>query len=143
VNSFTTLVKRIPLRRILSAVFAGLILAFGTAYNGVTAVQVGNADNYNSQVLIAINDESELLYPGAETPVGRAYKEAELPIKTEKDFQPKSGGLIQREENLGTRFQERIDTVKEAVGEASGFLKDKADEASQRPELMKNPAVNK
>jgi len=88
--------------------------------------------------------QSEILYPGAETPAGRVQKEAELPIITDKDFEePEAGGLIQNEPNLGTRFQERIETVKEAVEEASGFLKDKADEAAARPELQKNPAVGR
>lgn len=98
----------------------------------------------SSQLLIATKGESEILYPGGETPAGRAQKEAELPIITDKDFQePEAGGLIQNEPNLGTRFQERIETVKEAVEEASGFLKDKADEAGARPELQKNPAVGR
>ncbi|AFY47386.1 hypothetical protein Nos7524_1510 [Nostoc sp. PCC 7524] len=98
----------------------------------------------NPQVLIAVNRESELLYPGAETPTGRVIKEGELPIITGKDFQqPKPGGLIQREPDVGTRIQERIGTVQENVKEASGFLKEKADEASARPELQKNPAVGR
>lgn len=98
----------------------------------------------NPQVLIAANRESELLYPGAETPTGRVIKEGELPIITGKDFQqPKPGGLIQREPDVGTRIQERIGTVQENVKEASGFLKEKADEASARPELQKNPAVGR
>jgi hypothetical protein len=98
----------------------------------------------NPQVLIAVNRESELLYPGAETPTGRVIKEGELPIITGKDFQqPKPGGLIQREPDVGARIQERIGTVQENVKEASGFLKEKADEASARPELQKNPAVGR
>jgi hypothetical protein len=98
----------------------------------------------SSQFLIATNRESELLYPGAETPAGRVNKEAELPIITDKDFrQPEPGGLIQREPNLGNRVQERIETVKEEFEEASGFLKEKADEAGSRPELQKNPAVGR
>ena len=98
----------------------------------------------NSQILIATTKESELLYPGAETPEGRAYKENQLPIKTVKDFQqPEPGGLIQREPNLGTRLKERVETVKEAVDEASGFLNEKAKEAGARPELQPNPALRK
>ncbi|PLZ88852.1 hypothetical protein CI593_13020 [Fischerella thermalis CCMEE 5194] len=98
----------------------------------------------NSQLLLADADkESELLYPGAETPVGRAYKEGELPIKSEKDFQPDAGNLIQNEPSVTQRAKDRIETVKEAVEEASGFLKEKANEASNRPELQANPAVNK
>ncbi|RCJ27133.1 hypothetical protein A6770_02275 [Nostoc minutum NIES-26] len=98
----------------------------------------------NSQVLIATNTESEILYPGAETPAGRVNKERELPIITEENFRkPEPGNLIQDEPNVGTRIQERIETVKEAVEDASGFLQDKADEASARPELQRNPAVGK
>ncbi|WP_193199620.1 DUF6658 family protein [Nostoc sp. MG11] len=98
----------------------------------------------NSQLLIATNRESELLYPGAETPAGRLNKEAELPIITDKDFrQSEPGGLIQREPDLGTRVQERLETVKEEFEEASGFLKEKADEANARPEVQKNPAVGR
>ncbi|MEH2419222.1 DUF6658 family protein [Nostoc sp.] len=98
----------------------------------------------SSQLLIATNKQSEILYPGAETPAGRIKKEGELPIITDKDFQqPEPGGLIQNEPNLGDRVQDRLDTVKGAVEEASGFLKDKADEASARPELQKNPAVGR
>jgi len=51
--------------------------------------------------------------------------------------------LIQNEPNVGTRIQERLETVKESVQEASKFIQDKADEASSRPELQKNPAVGR
>jgi len=98
----------------------------------------------SSQFLIATNAESEILYPGAETPVGRIKKEAELPFITNKNFQqPEPGGLIQNEPSVGTRVKERLGTVKETVEEASGFLKDKGSEASARPELQKNPAREK
>jgi hypothetical protein len=98
----------------------------------------------SSQLLIATNKESEILYPGAETPAGRIQKEAELPLITDKDFrQPEPGGLIQNEPNVGDRVQDRLETVKENFEEASGFLKNKADEASSRPELQKNPAVGR
>jgi hypothetical protein len=98
----------------------------------------------NSQVLIATNRKSEILYPGSDTPTGKANKETELPIITEKNFQqPKPGGLIQDSPDIGTRIQERLEIVKETVEDASGFLKDKADEASNRPEFQKNPAVGR
>lgn len=98
-----------------------------------------------SQLLVAtaVNSE-EKLYPGAQNPQGRAFKEAELPIKSEKDFQqPEPGGLIQREPSVIERAQDRLDTVGKAFQDASGFLKDLGDEASARPELQKNPAVGK
>lgn len=98
----------------------------------------------NSQVLIATNNKSEILYLGAETPAGRVRKEAELPIVTEKNFQqPEPGGLVQNSPDIGNRIQERLEIVKETVEDASSFLKNKADEASARPEFQKNPAVGK
>ncbi|MBN4006492.1 DUF6658 family protein [Nostoc sp. LPT] len=98
----------------------------------------------SSQLLIATNGESEILYPGGETPADRVQKEAELPIITDKNFrQPEPGGLIQNEANVGDRVKDRLETVKEAVGEASGFLKSNADEAGARPELQKNPALGR
>nr|WP_155753346.1 DUF6658 family protein [Scytonema sp. UIC 10036] len=96
-----------------------------------------------SIVATAVNKEVKL-YPGAETPEGRAYKEAELPIKSAKDFQqPEPGGLIQRESSVVERAQDRLETVGKAFQDASGFIKDKADEASQRPETQRNPAAGK
>ncbi|MEA5619872.1 DUF6658 family protein [Cronbergia sp. UHCC 0137] len=98
----------------------------------------------NPQFLVAAKKEAEMLYPGAETPGGRVKKEAELPIITQKEFQhPEPGGLIQREPDLGVRVQERIESVRDSVEKASGFLQNKADEASNRPELQKNPSVGK
>ncbi|MBE9104310.1 hypothetical protein IQ229_04950 [Nostoc cf. edaphicum LEGE 07299] len=98
----------------------------------------------SSQLLIATNTQSEILYPGAETPAGRVEKEAELPFITDKDFrQPEPGGLIQNESNVGDRVKDRLETVRENVEEASGFLNNKADEAKARPELQPNPAVNR
>jgi hypothetical protein len=97
----------------------------------------------DSLLASAVNSEVKL-YPGAETPQGRAYKEAELPIKTEKNIEkPEAGGLIQRESNVLERAQDRLETVGKAIEDASGFLQDKADEAAARPELQKNPAVGK
>ncbi len=98
----------------------------------------------SSQQLIATNKESGMLYPGAETPAGRAEKQAELPKITEKNFeQAKSGGLNQRNPSLGERAENRIEKVKEAFKDASKFTKEKADEAGERPELQSNPALNK
>ena len=67
-----------------------------------------------------------------------------MPIKTEKNIEkPEPGGLIQREGDVGERIQDRLETVGKAFQDASGFVKDKAEEASARPELQKNPAVGK
>lgn len=88
------------------------------------------------QQMIALKD-NEKLYPGAETPAGRAEKQAELPIITEKDFeQPEAGGLNQRDPDLGERVQNRIEDVKEAFQDAAGFTKEKSDEAGKRPEFQ-------
>ncbi|GAA6624326.1 DUF6658 family protein [Scytonema sp. NUACC26] len=96
-----------------------------------------------SIIATAVNKEVKL-YPGAETPEGRAYKEAELPIKSTKDFQqPEPGGEIQRESSVVERAQDRLETVGKAFQDASGFIKDKADEAGNRPEARPNPAVPK
>jgi Spy/CpxP family protein refolding chaperone len=93
---------------------------------------------------VAVHKDIELLYPGAETPAGRAKKEAEFPLITEKDFQqPEPGGDIQREPEVGERVKDRVEAVGEAVKEASGFVKAKADEATARPELKRNPALEK
>jgi hypothetical protein len=96
------------------------------------------------QLLIATNQDSEILYPGAETPEGRAEKEAELPLITKKNFQqPEPGGLVQNESSVGERAKDRLEIVKDTFGKASEFLNEKADEAAARPELQKNPAVGK
>ncbi len=103
-------------------------------------------DQANLQLsgLVAVNKEAELLYPGAETPAGRAVKEAEFPIITGKDFvQAEPGGLNQRNPDVGERFENRIEQAKEAFQDAASFVKDKADEAGERPELQSNPALHK
>jgi hypothetical protein len=98
----------------------------------------------SSQLLIATNSQSEILYPGGETPPDRIDKEKELPIITDENFrQPEPGGLIQNEPNVGDRVKDRLETVKETFEEASEFLTNKADEAKARPELQPNPAVNR
>lgn len=104
----------------------------------------GASSQSDLQVLIAISRDSQILYPGADTPQGRVKKEKELPIITDKNFErPAPGGLIQREPDLGTRIQERVETVQDSVKEASNFLQEKAKEAGSRPELQKNPVVSK
>ena len=110
-----------------------------------TKPQSGQANlQLNSLQLIATNKEAEILYPGAETPAGRAEKEAGFPIKTTKDFvEPEPGGLNQRNPNLGERFENRIEMAKDAFQDASSFVKDKADEAGGRPEFQSNPALHK
>jgi hypothetical protein len=97
------------------------------------------------QQLIAANKDSGMLYTGAETPAGRAKKEAELPVKTAKDYQqPEPGGLNQRNSNLGERIENRVEAVKETFKDASGFIQDKAEESTKRPDsLQRNPVLKK
>lgn len=103
-----------------------------------------NSQLNGSLQLIATNKESELLYPGAETPAGRAKKQAEFPVKTGEDFiQAEPGGLNQRNPDLGDRLQNRVEQAKEAFKDAASFAKDKSDEAGKRPEFQSNPALHK
>jgi hypothetical protein len=110
-----------------------------------TEAQHDQASLQPSQWLIAANKDSGMLYPGAETPAGRAKKEAELPIKTAKDYaEPNAGGLNQRNQNLGERVENRLEAVKETFKDASGFVQDKAKESTQRPDsLQRNPVLEK
>jgi hypothetical protein len=135
VNRLNNFFKKLVSHQILAIFLAG-ILSVGTTFYSTTTID----KNIGPQTLIATSDrQAELLYPGAETPAGRIKKEREMPIISEKDFQPKPGSSIQNEPDVGNRVKERIETVKESFQEASSFLKDKADEASQRPELKPNP----
>lgn len=163
-------IKLVSLRKIVTAALFSLLLIITTACASADTqaanpnsqpVQMGGANNpysnggdkftrnekgrgqasLNSGSQRVASRDAELLYPGAETPQGRVQKEAEMPIITEKDIKPKPGGLIQREEGIGERIKDRVETVKESVEDASAFLKDKAGEASERPELKPNPAV--
>lgn len=123
-----------------------------TNYNMSTDTKANNAAKsgrehanlpFDSLQLVAAS-EPEILYPGAETPAGRAEKEAQLPIKTSEDFKrPASGGLIQRDPDLGDRVEQRIEKVQEAFKEATEFVGDKAEEASKRPEATSNPALRR
>ncbi|ALF53012.1 hypothetical protein ACX27_09375 [Nostoc piscinale CENA21] len=170
-KNLTALLKNFKLRQVITVFLAVMILIVSTACSSgdVTganpqnpAVQAGGANNpyknggdkytrnlsnnayLPSSSLIATNPESEILYPGAETPQGRVEKEKELPVITKENFQkPEPGNLIQNEPDLGSRVQDRLETVKEQFQDASSFVKEKADEASARPELQKNPAVGR
>ncbi len=133
--SLTAILKKLHLRQVLTVFLAGLLIIISAAFSSEAS--------YASLIATA-NRDSELLYPGAETPQGRVNKESELPIKTEKSIETsKPGGLNQRDPDVKDRIGNRFEAVKEAVGEASAFLKEKGNEASQRPELQKNPAVGK
>lgn len=123
-----------------------------TKYNMSTDTKVNNktAKTGRNQASLQLNSQliaanaPEILYPGAETPEGRISKESQLPIKTAEDFkQPTSGGLIQRDADLGNRVEKRLEKVQEAFGEASEFVGEKADEASKRPEATMNPGLRR
>lgn len=118
--------------------------------NSTKAKSGGNQANsqLTSLDLIAANlnpdKESEILYPGAEEPASRAKKEAQLPIITSEDFtKAEPGGLNQRNPDLGERIENRLETVGDAFKEASKFVKEKSDEAGERPEFQSNPALHK
>ena len=98
-----------------------------------------------SDRLMAVGHGKETLYPGAEAPAGTFENSGKrVPLITEKDFeQPQPGGLIQREPDIGSRASDRLEKVQETFKEASGFLKDKADEALARPEMKPDPAQQK
>lgn len=107
----------------------------------------GNGDQANldltSQQLIAANNESELLYPGAETTAGRAKKEQELRKITDEnavDPIPASNQAMSDHSDSDANILKRAGNM---FKEASGFIKDKADEAGDRPEMKVNPAVQK
>lgn len=90
---------------------------------------------YKQLVAANTSADSGLIYPGSET-AGAADRNA-TPSNPE---QARPGGLIQREPNLGERVGERLETVTEAFQDAGSFLKDKASEAQERPELQPNQA---
>ncbi len=95
-----------------------------------------------SNQLIATSN-SEILYPGAETPAGRAAKEKELPIKTSEDFEVSGAGGRQPIINRSDPNAKILESIGEEFKEASSFIKDKSDEAGQRPEMQSNPALHK
>jgi hypothetical protein len=73
---------------------------------------------FNSQQLFAATDkESELLYPGAETPVGRAYKEA---------------GQYVENYRQGTPLPERVKNLGEDIGSSAKELTEGVTKGTQR-----------
>ena len=143
-NKLTGFFKKLRTRQILSVFLAGILLfATSMTFNNSQYSLDVNSNNPDSQLLIAAKSDG-LLYPGAETPAGRIAKEKELPIMgLEATNTGEPGGFNQRQGDFGDRVEGRLDAVKESVKEASSFLQDKAEEASARPELQKNPALGK
>lgn len=116
----------------------------GDAYTDLSKSKGDRASVESSKLKLTTATENELLYPGAETPAGRAVKETQLPIKTSEDFtQPRAGGLNQRNPELGERVENRVEAAKDAFKEAATFVKEKSDEAGRRPEFQSNPALHK
>lgn len=116
----------------------------GDAYTDLSKAKGDRASIESSKLKLAAATENEILYPGAETPAGRAVKETQLPIKTSEDFtQPRAGGVNQRNPELGERVENRVEAAKDAFKEAATFVKEKSDEAGRRPELQSNPALHK
>lgn len=155
-NNLTGFFKKLRSHQILTLFLAGILL-FTTSINfnnGQYSLDVNSSNaelqvaklaelDINSQLLLAAKSDG-LLYPGAETPAGRIAKEKELPIKGLKATNSaEPGGLNQRDSDLDNRVEGRLEAVKESVKEASSFLQDKAQEASNRPELQKNPALGR
>lgn len=116
----------------------------GDAYTDLSKAKGDRASVESSKLKLTAAAENEILYPGAETPAGRAVKETQLPIKTSEDFtQPRAGGLNQRNPELGEKFENRVEAAKDAFKEAATFVKEKSDEAGRRPEFQSNPALHK
>ncbi|MEA5598061.1 DUF6658 family protein [Rivularia sp. UHCC 0363] len=157
VNRLIGFLEKLQLRQILTVFLAGILLFASsiTLNNSQYSLEVSSNNaalqagklaylDTDSQLLISSNKTDGLLYPGAETPAGRIAKEKELPIKTlESTNQAEAGGFNQRQADLGDRVEGRLDAAKETFKEASSFFKDKAEEASARPELQKNPALGR
>lgn len=173
-NRLIAFLKQLRLRQIVTVFLAGMLLIVSTACTATTQganpnnppVQAGGANNpykgggdaytdlskakgdrasvESSKPRLTAATDNEILYPGAETPAGRAVKETQLPIKTSEDFtKPRAGGLNQRNPELGERVENRVEAAKDAFKEAATFVKEKSDEAGRRPEFQSNPALHK
>jgi len=95
-----------------------------------------------SNQLIAANSD-ELLYPGS---AGTSSNKALDIVPGAKQTGNKSGSLPTESQRIVTGKQPNAETVEKAANafkDASSFIQDKAEEASQRPEMQKNPALGK
>jgi len=93
-----------------------------------------------SNQLIAAYD-SEILYPGAETPTGRIEKEKQLPKITDEGASVQIPSQRQPVLNRTNPNAQILENSAEVFNKASEFIKDKTDEALQRPEMKQNPAI--
>jgi hypothetical protein len=101
-----------------------------TNYNLSPDPKVSGKANKSADLHIISNQliaTKETLYPGADKQSNRPEVEKALPKKTLEDFEkPEPGGLIQRESSIGDRIQDRLETVKDTFGQASGFVRESA-----------------
>lgn len=113
----------------------------GDAYTDKQASTEGDRASLQikSDRQIALNNESKLIYPGDNAAGNTTGNNSASKVTPQNINQAQPGGLIQREDNIGDRIGDRLDTVKEAFQEAGSFLGDRADEAAARPELQVNP----
>ena len=94
-----------------------------------------NPDRADLQIIFdRLIAASQLQYPsGSEIEGSPADEQHNLPIIDQNDFKASEpGGQIQRESNIGDRVKDRLSTVKETFGEASEFIGEGANEASQK-----------
>jgi len=93
--------------------------------------------------LVAGSYDSGLLYEGSESPSGRIAKERTFPKITDEGASeqiPAERQPVLNRTNPDARILERS---AETFNKASEFIQDKADEAFQRPEMKRNPAIEK
>jgi hypothetical protein len=82
------------------------------------------------------------IYPGAETPGKRTDVEKALPKIDQQDFsKSEPGGQNQRQEDLGDRVENRLNTVKKSFDKASEFINKDAKEALDRHENEPKPGL--
>lgn len=94
-----------------------------------------------SQQLIAAGED--LLYPASDS---NGNKFNPIVPGSEKVLQPESEAMPAQRQPIVDRTDpdaKILERVGEAFKDAAGFVKDKSDEAGERPELQSNPALHK
>ncbi len=116
--------KSSRLKQILTVFLAGILVFVSTACSEVSPKQV------------------KTIYPGAETPGKRTDVEKALPKIDQQDFsKSEPGGQNQRQEDLGDRVENRLNTVKKSFDKASEFINKDAKEALDRHENEPKPGL--
>lgn len=95
----------------------------------------------SNQLIAASGYDSGILYPGAETPTGRIEKEKQLPKITDEGASAQIPSPRQGVLNRTNPDARILENSAEVFNKASESIKDKSDEAVQRPELKQNPAL--